>query len=52
MALPAFVLVELTIARGRRGWRGACAALPHLAVRNYTNEGIADLLDEGTGGTC
>ena len=52
MTLPAFVFVELTIARGRRGWRGACAALPHLAVRNYADEGIANLVDEGTGRTC
>ena len=52
MAVPAFVLVELAIARGRRWWWGAYAALLRLAVRNYTEEGFANLVDEGSGRTC
>jgi len=51
MTLPGFFLVELTIARRRRGWWGAHAAFPSLPVRNYTEEGIANLVNEGTGRT-
>lgn len=48
MIFPAFVLVRLTIARGRRWWGGAHAALPCLAVGNYTEKGFANLVNEGT----
>jgi hypothetical protein len=51
VTLPAFVFIELTIARGRRGWWGACAALLCLAVRNYMEEGFTNLLNEGSGRT-
>jgi len=51
MTLPGFFLIELTIARRRRGWWGAHAAFPSLPVRNYTEEGIANLVNEGTGRT-
>jgi len=52
MAQPTFILVKLAIARGRRRWWGACTTLSRLAVRNYTEEGIANLVSSGSGCTC